>query len=419
MDSVLLPTEIEFYIDTMKPQDMENLGTRQWLEWHQRLQKLNQEALIEASAVKEEYVKEILISLGKVNILIYEAILVNIWKHKVLPHLLKMQPYPESTMIAYSILYHEAVCVTLLELVTFHGSCCEAMEDSALDLLDYTCGLASRLLSVKYQEMNTKESAKQELGRQRDNLDFDIGIKSLSIIRYICESMERLPLSVCSNIYTQHDIPTLFIEILRNKPWIKEDKQYSTGKWIQWDGEAVCNPAAQIWLTLRHLLLDQACPQYYPITETRKVQLLNLLSLLTPVILDQLSPLIELKQWLSQISITQQPSAPPRPILLEVCLEIKEKILHQAGGKWKEIAKEQLPVIFNNQKDFLVESAKILNEAYNTDLLEKFDVKNTISCAKCGKDSIQRCSRCKRSWYCSRKCQVMHWTQHKENCEQA
>lgn len=39
-----------------------------WLEWHQRLQKLNQEAVVEASNLKDEHVKETLVCFGKVNI---------------------------------------------------------------------------------------------------------------------------------------------------------------------------------------------------------------------------------------------------------------------------------------------------------------------------------------------------------------
>lgn len=127
----------------------------------------------------------------QVKLLIHEAILSNIWKHKVMPQLLKLEPYPESTMIAYSILYHEAVSVSLLELVTYHSECCEAMEDSALELLDYCSGNIARLLSVKFREPATKESAKEELERQRDNLVFDIGIKCLSIVRYLSETMDR------------------------------------------------------------------------------------------------------------------------------------------------------------------------------------------------------------------------------------
>lgn len=37
------------------------------MNWHEKLQKLNQEALIEASILKEEQVKELLVSFQKVR----------------------------------------------------------------------------------------------------------------------------------------------------------------------------------------------------------------------------------------------------------------------------------------------------------------------------------------------------------------
>ncbi|PAA81453.1 hypothetical protein BOX15_Mlig024716g1, partial [Macrostomum lignano] len=38
-------------------------------------------------------------------------------------------------------------------------------------------------------------------------------------------------------------------------------------------------------------------------------------------------------------------------------------------------------------------------------------------CANCGKlDALQRCSKCKISYYCGRDCQVNHWKKHKKNC---
>ncbi|XP_018570966.1 zinc finger MYND domain-containing protein 10 [Anoplophora glabripennis] len=416
MDSILLPNEIDMYIDAMKPQNIKNIGSHQWLEWHQRLQKLNQEALIEASAVREEHVKESLVSFGKVNILIHEAILINIWKHKVFPHLLKIEPNPESTFIAYSIFYHEAVCVALLELVLYHPNCCEALEDSAIDLLDYLSGTTSQLLSVTKEDGTNKENAEEELLRQRNNLAFDIGIRSLSIVRYLADSMDRLPISIYSRMYSTYDIPALFTQILMAAPWIKDGKQYIAGSWKTWDNEQLCQSEAQVWLTLRQLLLDPECSKYYAITESRRSQIMKLLPLMKPTILDQLSPLIELKQWLCRLSVTGQPSAPPKPLLLETVLEIKEKILQQAGGKWKKIAEKQVPLIFTNDQSALQDVAKKLNEAYNTDLLEKFEVKEQTACAQCGKGALQRCSNCKKSWYCSRSCQVNHWPQHKDDC---
>ena len=38
-------------------------------------------------------------------------------------------------------------------------------------------------------------------------------------------------------------------------------------------------------------------------------------------------------------------------------------------------------------------------------------------CAACGAPAVQRCSRCKNEWYCSRKCQVGVWKKHKAVCD--
>ncbi|XP_044265003.1 zinc finger MYND domain-containing protein 10 homolog [Tribolium madens] len=408
MDSVLLPTEIEFYVDTMAPQDIRAIGNKQWLEWHQRLQKLNQQALIEASQLREEHVKETLVAFQKAPILVHEAILVNIWKHKVLPQMLKLDPEPKNTFMAYTILYHEAVCVALLELVMYHGSCCDSLGDSSGDLLDYACGTTSQLLSIK------KEST--ELLKQLEDLKFDIGIRCLSIIRYMAEYLDRLPLSVASRMYSTCDVPMLLAQILLVRPWIRDGKQYSAGKWMDWDGEALGQAEAQVWLALRQLLLDGACRDFYTVTESRRAQLGKVMVMLTPVLMDQLAPLVELKQWLAHVAMAEQVAKGAKPILLETVLEVKERIVAQVGGKWKKVAKEQLPVVFCNDQKTLMEYAQTLSDAYNTDLIEKFEVKEKASCQQCGKNAIQRCSHCKKVWYCSRSCQVTDWPTHKEIC---
>lgn len=138
--------------------------------------------------------------------------------------------------------------------------------------------------------------------------------------------------------------------------------------------------------------------------------------MLSPVILDQLSPLMQLKHFLSQICMGDQPTANSKPILLESVLEIKKKIVSENEGKWKTLAQEQLPIVFCNDQKTLMETANALSAAYNTDLLEKMETKKKAECKQCGKTAIQRCSHCKKEWYCSRSCQVTHWPQHKEEC---
>lgn len=85
---------------------------------------------------------------------------------------------------------------------------------------------------------------------------------------------------------------------------------------------------------------------------------MKLQSLLHPVLLDQLSPLIELKQWLCHIAVSEPQSATQKPLLLEPVLEIKQIILSEAGDKWKNIAQQQLPIIFSTNRRELMETAK-------------------------------------------------------------
>lgn len=105
-------------------------------------------------------------------------------------------------------------------------------------------------------------------------------------------------------------------------------------------------------------MLDSECPKQYAITNSRRTQLTKLIPLIKPVLLDQLSPLIELKQWLCQLSVMEQTNARPNPILLEPVLEIKAGIVKQAGGKWRTIAEKQRPLIFSNDKNFLQDTAR-------------------------------------------------------------
>lgn len=85
---------------------------------------------------------------------------------------------------------------------------------------------------------------------------------------------------------------------------------------------------------------------------------MKLLPIIKPTLLDQLSPLIELKHWLCRLSMVEQTAPPTRPILLEPVLEIKESILQECRGRWKSITEKQLPNIFTNDKNVLKDVAK-------------------------------------------------------------
>lgn len=85
---------------------------------------------------------------------------------------------------------------------------------------------------------------------------------------------------------------------------------------------------------------------------------MKLLPLMSPILLDQLSPLIELKHWLCRLSVSDAPCAVAKPVLLEPVMEIKQSILKEGEGKWKKIANKQVAVIFNTDPKELMEVAK-------------------------------------------------------------
>ena len=72
-------------------------------------------------------------------------VLVELWREEILPLLLQTTTLSNSFTL-YTILFHEATCVTLLETVLFHPDSAQTLDHDALDLIDY----AQRAISNKF-----------------------------------------------------------------------------------------------------------------------------------------------------------------------------------------------------------------------------------------------------------------------------
>ena len=57
------------------------------MEQHDTLTRLNLQAHHNVAAMSDEFVKEAFISLDKVNLLVHQLLVAEIWKEKVYPHL--------------------------------------------------------------------------------------------------------------------------------------------------------------------------------------------------------------------------------------------------------------------------------------------------------------------------------------------
>lgn len=47
-------------------------------------------------------------------------------------------------------------------------------------------------------------------------------------------------------MFNTHDVPVLLIQILLDKPWYKDGKLYSGGRWLVQRDEALCQAEAQV-----------------------------------------------------------------------------------------------------------------------------------------------------------------------------
>ncbi|KAG5311054.1 ZMY10 protein, partial [Acromyrmex insinuator] len=425
MEYIVPPWEIEAYVESLNTSELENVGTKSWLDFHKKLTLLNQQNVLEITGLREESVMEWFISLKKIPILVYEAIQIDIWKHKVFPLLINFNGEPTNTFMLFSIFYHEVIAVSLLENILFHCESGQTLDDTVIDLIDYIVQHVTTLLdgkTLEVYEIKDTDSCLEEIIEKQRAFEFDIGMRCISILHYLIEILDNLPLCAISRMLAIHDVPYLFVQLIENQPWKKQNENDEVlmyeGSWRKIKSSEIGKinkREGQVWFGLRELLLNPKCSPYYEITEHRLSQLSKLQKHLHDDILDQIAPLIELKRWLAYLNIS--PAMPSSnltcPVRIEVMPQIKSSILEKYHKKWKKLAKHQSKYLFTTDTSYIKEVAQILSDVYD---LEKLDRIETKKCSLCQEPSKKRCSRCKEVWYCSRECQVKDWENHKNIC---
>ncbi|KAM4722818.1 zinc finger MYND domain-containing protein 10 [Rhinophrynus dorsalis] len=431
---VLMYGEAEGMVQSLQTFIIRDIGSSRWFKQHEYIEKLNMQAIINASAGEEEIIKELLVTHGKVPTLIHELISVEIWKLKVFPVLCQLQDFhPKSTFPLYMVIHHEATIINLLETIFYHKEVCESAEELALDLIDYCHRKLTMLASKSPAGMTPNQdrllpqsesdaSSLEDLKLQSETLEFDIALKCLSVMRYFTDYTDSLPLSVTNRLLNTHNLPCLLVELLQHCPWSRHQKgqlqKYESGRWLTVPAEdqvKMTKLDGQAWISLYNLLLRPECQQKYNINSFTKAQLLKLLSFLNDVLLDQLPNLVDLQRFLSHLSVTE-PAPPKKELILEQVPEVWDTIMKENSGKWKKVAKYQVKQAFSPSEEDLRSQAQRWAQTYNMDVMENL-VPDKPKCGLCGSEATKRCSRCQSEWYCNRECQVKHWNKHKKACD--
>lgn len=436
-NNVIQPTEYDIYINSIKKFQVNDIGSDEWLESHKILVKFNQQAIIEASTYREELVKELFILNDKLEILVHEAYCVLVWRTKILPKIVLTEYNANSTFVFYTILYHEAVAISLMEIILYHENGCQALGDIAIDLIDYCVQSIVQLIGLTHlkhvqETIDPKglqtENASEELERQKKDLLYKIGLRCLTILSFIADKIDTMPISIVRRMVVTHDVPCLMSEVLNCQPWIRNIKgveKFIDDKWISIkviDAIKVTKTEAHVWFCLRQLLFSREAMSFYEMNEFRKREISKCQEFLSVNLLDQLPPLAELKHRLCTLANCDS-NVKSGNIILEEIPEIKNEIVanvEQIG--YSQIAKNHMNRFFRLHASELAGIAKRLSDTYDVEFYEKSDEdsKGTRNddhyCAECCAPSYKKCSKCEHSYYCSRECQVKNWPTHKHIC---
>ncbi|XP_036247154.1 zinc finger MYND domain-containing protein 10 isoform X2 [Molothrus ater] len=328
----LPPAEAEALVRALQGSELRDIGGQGWLRQHEYVEKLNMHGILSASAGQEQLLTELLVSHAKIPVLIGELISVEIWKHKIFPVLCRLQDFkPRSTFPIYVVLHHEASIINLLETVFFHKEICESAEDSILDLIDYCHRkltlLAARSTTAPAAELPAEPlaspSSMQELQKQAEVMEFEISLKALSVLRFITDQLDSLPLSALTRMLNTHNLPCLLVELVEHCPWscweAGQLKKFENGTWHvvpPEDQVKMTKLDGQVWLALLNLLLSPECQRKYRFDGFNKSQLLKLRAFLTDVLIDQLPNLVEMQRFLSYLAVTD-PAPPKKDLILE------------------------------------------------------------------------------------------------------
>lgn len=375
--------DAERLIERLADFEVDDVGSPKWTSQRESLERLNVQAHHNAVTHSDEFVKEFLVSHDKVKTLVRELLVTEVWKEKVFAHF-------DDKAIAkgvvatdvYLACHHEATLINLLEITFFHKDACEsAGDDALLELTDYcvrklvylvgestqpgSCAEADINATLKSMEDDTStvinRSSSQELEEKIRDTRFATAVCALTVLRYITDAMDVLPLGVMARLLDTHDAQTLLAPLLDKKPWSRRRKIsggqtvteiFEDGRWHVRAREnrlQIDKPSGQTWLALTNLVCDPKCRSRYKYDDARRRSMEKLKRHFNDILFDQLPVLQDLQRCVDEVLLMVTPSSgevTAGRLILEQVPETREALLRRSENEWREVAKKQLSTSF-------------------------------------------------------------------------
>ena len=415
--------------------NLRKIGGNNWIEFHGKLETLNRLAHAQALDGTDEFVLDAAVrESGTLPKFVAELVTVEFWKERIFMQV-KSAAAACAAVRGYLPIHNEVLLANFLEMLCFHSSAVEAIGDAAVDLVDFCARKIVKLhailpglrktwaapADVKAKSALTETTA-EALQRQFDEAEFSVCICAINILRYLCEHRQFAPLTVRTRLLETHDVLMILVPLLDASPWSRvcsgKRERFEDARWIpEIEDGPLPKLQVSILLSIYFLTLSPDCRSRYDLTSSvRRDNLLRVRRYLNESVFDQLPPLADLLRALEELSISGQvPSALPGTLAasaftVELIAEARAALEGKSRAELADIAEWQVKNVFKEEdREELIKLAKTANV---------IDENNweVPKCPVCEKIADQRCSGCRRVFYCSRDCQLSHWQKHKVIC---
>ncbi|KDO31668.1 hypothetical protein SPRG_03587 [Saprolegnia parasitica CBS 223.65] len=364
---MVLPHEAEAMVEQLRVLELDAMGASDWMRYHGDVEKLNLQAHQSAKQKADNFVVEALLTFKKLDVLVRNLLTTELWADDVFPHVAASDVSDATSLRTYFLLYHEAVVCNLLEVAFFHEHVFEALDDDSLvEVLDYVMRKVTWILSTPRDVFKTQTtfhkagaavvaelssaSRAAELTRQRLELGFRIAVQCVTILRYFCERVHVLSLTLLTRLLDKHDVLLSLVALIENPPWTYKDgegrwKKFHDQKWVvvpAADLLALTTTEAQPWLGVYFLTCSKVSRDQYQLTSFRKSQLLRVRKYLNDVLVDQLPLLTDVQRFLDELAIVNLPSSSQvmsqTRLVLEAVPILRAQLQRAYKGRHEEIA---------------------------------------------------------------------------------
>lgn len=336
----LSKSEIEHYVEHLKSFPVEEFGSPAWLQQMMNIEKLNVCAHHQAVNNQFEQVVDAFNTFDKIEVLVHELLAADLWLKNCMK---KIEPKLNKMAFARKVMCDRAptTILNLLELIVYHPE--NISSEALLPLIDYCNSQMALLVNLDLGDLMA-ENAPDSLRNT-----FSVGFSCLSIIWCIA-SCADISLSVTKRLVSEDDVVTTLCALIMKQPW-RTVKKGKVTKWFNGElkqlspSEAmrVCPPEAHAWTALQQLL-EPRCLELTRWNEHRKNTIIEVDSMITEVLIDQLPPIAALKRAIQYLKVNEIPEQK-----FSAVIEQYPEMLTEFGKKrdWNKIADESFNRYFN------------------------------------------------------------------------